>query len=56
MEDRKNEGNKPLTPATDKSGKETTSKQHPKCQKLEPLPIKKNQARKKTSSKIKQIP
>ena len=37
MEDCENEGNKPLTPATDKSGEEATPKQRPKRQKLEPL-------------------
>ena len=41
MEDRENEGNKPLTPATDKSGEEATTKQRPKRQKLEPLPSEK---------------
>ena len=37
MEDRKNEGNKPLTSATDNTAEETTPRQRPKRQKLEPL-------------------
>ena len=40
MKDRENEGNKTLTPDTDKSGEEKTLQPRPKCQKVEFVPTK----------------
>ena len=57
MEDCENEGNKPLTLGTDKSGKEKTPRQRPKQQKLEATPnIEKIKKEKKTPPKTNKSP